>query len=258
MSITPEAIDAMIAAGVTREQMAAVIKADLLAQQAALAAADEARKEKARAGNRDRQLRWRNRNNANNAVMVRDERDPSPKDNNQTPNHENYPTDPNGSVAPRGCKTTRKARNRALPADWQPGPKSEACRVDLNRPTAWMHRTGIDMRTWAESKGEVRADWDATHVGWMRREAQRESERPAVRAGPSGRPEKTSAVTAFADRLEARRARHQHQEPNPDHGPFIDHESDGGSDREVHEPVGGQARRFSPEAPVRISGSRWQ
>lgn len=37
-----------------------------------------------------------------------------------------------------------------------------------------------------------------------------------------------------------------------DRGPIIDHEDDGRHDREVHEPSGGQAGRFSPQAALRL------
>ncbi|MGX7706335.1 hypothetical protein [Methylobacterium sp. Gmos1] len=187
MSITPEALDAMAAAGLTAEQIIAVVKADMVAEQAKRTAAEDDRKARARESNRERQARFRERrnaNNADNAVTRRDERDPSPKDNNQTPTHEISPSDPKGSSAPKGA---RKPRNRALPTDWQPGEKSDAVRLELGRSVRWMHDTAAAMRNWAEGRGEVRADWDAVHSGWMRREAKREGDQPGgfARAGPA-------------------------------------------------------------------------
>lgn len=147
--------------------------------------AEEARK----ADQRERTARCRAKSRDGNVTVTSQQRDPAPKDNNQTPTQPISPTDPDGSVAPKGARTARKPRNRALPVDWQPGERSERVRDELGRSVEWMHRTAAAMRTWAESKGELRADWDATHDGWMRREASREGDqpppRPSARAGPA-------------------------------------------------------------------------
>ncbi|WP_458425373.1 hypothetical protein [Methylorubrum extorquens] len=172
----------------------------------------------------------------------------------------NTPTDAIASSAPKGARTTRKPRNRALPVDWHPGDRSERVRAELGRSAEWMHRTAAAMRTWAESKGEIRADWDATHDGWMRREAERERERgsgyPQSRAGPDRKPSSNGALSRVADLLGVP----DDQRSNPpstfrDHGAYIDHEGDGRHDREVHEPLGGQAGGFSTQAALRLVGS---
>lgn len=61
MSISPAVLDALLAAGVSAEQIVAAVKAD--------AAEEEARKEKKRAGNRERQRRFREAHNAGNALQ---------------------------------------------------------------------------------------------------------------------------------------------------------------------------------------------
>ncbi len=153
------------------------------AAEAKFAAAEEARK----ASQRERTAKSRAKSRDCNVTVTSQPRDPAPKENNQTPTHSDSPSDPIGSSAPKGA---RKLRNRALPTDWQPGEKSDVARRELGRSVAWMHSTATDMRTWAESKGEVRADWDATHVGWMRREAKREGSigPPPIGNGPRGHP----------------------------------------------------------------------
>ena len=66
MSLSPATIDAMVAAGLTVEQLATVVKAELVAQAEqreqeaiAAAAAEEARREANRAGNAERQRRFK-------------------------------------------------------------------------------------------------------------------------------------------------------------------------------------------------------
>ncbi|WP_232629137.1 hypothetical protein [Methylobacterium sp. Leaf118] len=169
------------------------------------------------------------------------------------------PENPDGFSAPKGAKTTRKPRNRALPTEWQPGERSDRVRAELGRNVNWMRRTAAAMRTWAESKGEVRADWDATHEGWMRREAERECERgagrPQQRAGPAAKPSSHGALSRVADLLSVPNGQSSDPTEFADHGPLIDHEGDGRYDREVHEPTGGQAGRFSPQAALRLVGA---
>lgn len=74
MSLSPATIDAMVAAGLTVEQLAAVVKAELVAiadqqeQEAiAAAAADEARREALRIGNAERQRRFKAKRKGDNA-----------------------------------------------------------------------------------------------------------------------------------------------------------------------------------------------
>jgi hypothetical protein len=93
MSLSAAVIDALMAAGATREQLAAAIKADIAEREAESAAerqAQEARLEKKREGNRTRQQRKRERDsNASSRVTRVTKRDDppggSPKDINQTP-----------------------------------------------------------------------------------------------------------------------------------------------------------------------------
>lgn len=76
MTVTPEMLDAMIVAGLTREQIVAVTKASLLAE----ASATEAKRAAKRANNAERQRRWRERRSItqSNALSSVTERDPAP------------------------------------------------------------------------------------------------------------------------------------------------------------------------------------
>jgi hypothetical protein len=89
VSLSAAVLDALVAAGATREQLVAAMQADI----AERAAAEAAKLEKKRKGNRDRQARKRkldsNAESRVTAVTTRDECDTppvgSPKERNQTP-----------------------------------------------------------------------------------------------------------------------------------------------------------------------------
>jgi len=104
-TLSPEMIDAMVAAGLSAEQMAAIMKAQLAAQ----AAADEARRVAKREQATERQRRKRQRDRQDVTHVTRDsalqgvtERDtPSevpPKDNNSNPPPTSPSSDPDGSA----------------------------------------------------------------------------------------------------------------------------------------------------------------
>lgn len=223
--------------------------------EARFAAAEEARK----ASQRQRTAKHRAFSRDRNVTVTSQQRDPAPKDNNQTPTPENSPSDPKGSSAPKGAKPPRKARkspNVPLPADWQPGAESEATRIELGRSREWMLETAAQMRCWAEGGDHHRAKWDQVHCGWMRREAQREPQQTQrARNGPQPRP-----VTAQQRSLDLARQAHLELTGDPDDpGPFTDDATarfaDGGYSNGharpgFHEQAGGQFRL----APPRPSG----
>lgn len=222
--------------------------------EAKFVAAEEARK----AGQRERTAKHRAASRDRNVTVTSQQRDPSPKDNNQTPTHEISPSDPEGSSAPQGAPKARKPRNRALPTDWCPGERSDRVRAELGRSPAWMNQTAVEMRVWAESKGECRTDWDATHEGWMRREAKREGERPPPRSGPpGGQASQHVALSRLADRMRIPDEPDRNASRFADHGPVIDHAGDGPEDRDLFEPSGGYAGQSPAPINLRVVGSRW-
>ncbi|MGU3403383.1 hypothetical protein [Methylobacterium brachiatum] len=206
---------------------------------------DEDRKAK----QRERTAKHRALRRDGNVTVTSLQRDPPPKIYNSTPHHDS-PSDPDGSAAPK----PRKARNRALPTDWQPGERSDRVRAELGRSTEWMNSTATDMRVWAESKGEVRSDWDATHDGWMRREAKRECERPPNGRAPPRGPSPGRRSTNGPLSLLASLNRADHDPPGSFHDDrTLDHDpSDGRSGRAVHEPDGGSPGGAWPEGRLRL------
>jgi hypothetical protein len=114
MSLSVAVIDALLATGASREQIAAAVKADIAVREAE----ETARLEAKRQNNRDRQQRKRERDrNAESrvtAVTARDERDPAPNERDiLTPTREEKP------------KAKALVKKRCpIPDDWQPAPFS--------------------------------------------------------------------------------------------------------------------------------------
>ncbi|UHC14362.1 hypothetical protein LRS73_17530 [Methylobacterium currus] len=219
MSLSPEAIDAMIAAGLSAEQMGAIIKAELLAARARESAADEERREKARAGNRERQARWRDRRNAHNAdngVTGRDERYPSPKDNNQTPTQPIPPVDPDGSTAPKGAgdaelpgladpveagaapaaqpsaetpRAKSEPRARRLTADFADSPEARAVCAEMGLTEAEADAALAEFCDYWLAEGGQKArkvDWPRTLRNRLREMGRRRQARPPDARPPGG------------------------------------------------------------------------
>jgi hypothetical protein len=139
VSLSAAVIDALLATGATREQLAAAVKADIAERKAA----ELAKLEKKREGNRTRQQRKResdrNAKSRVTAVTERDARDTppvgSPKDNNQTPSLPPAEVpEPNGS--------SPQPRAWALPAGvplqvWQDFKRNRERKRLPNTETAW-------------------------------------------------------------------------------------------------------------------------
>lgn len=67
----------------------------------------------------------------------------------------------------------RKAPNAPLSADWQPTTAHFAAAEKLKIPISAVHSKAEDMRIWAKSSGALKADWDATFHGFLRRDAEK-------------------------------------------------------------------------------------
>jgi hypothetical protein len=137
VSLSAAVIDALLLSGATREQIAAAMKADIAERHAIEAARLEAQKE----GNRTRQQRKRERDNAASrdvTEVTRDARDTprgSPKENNQTPSLPPAEvSEPDGS--------SPQPRPWSLPAGvslqvWTDFKKNRAKKRLPNTDTAW-------------------------------------------------------------------------------------------------------------------------
>lgn len=139
MSLSAAIIDALITSGATREQLAAAVKADIAEREAAELARLEAQKE----GNRDRQRRKRERDShamsRDVTEVTRDARDTppkvSPKDNTQTSS--SPPVDASEAKA-----SSHQQRAWALPAGvslqvWTDLKKNRSKKRLPNTDTAW-------------------------------------------------------------------------------------------------------------------------
>ena len=74
-----------------------------------------------------------------------------------------------------GSKESKKvrARKHQLPVDWWPNDKHFEAAERLHIPHAAVFEKAEDMRLWARGSGAVKADWDATFHGFLRRDARR-------------------------------------------------------------------------------------
>lgn len=205
MSLSAAVIDALLATGATREQIAAAIKADIADREAAEAARLEAKRE----GNRERQRRFKERNNVDNALPASatvTERDAAPsldKESPQTPK----------KLIPTPCVQSPRAKGdyHRLPEGWEPTrplpPKTQA-KVDQWPPgaigdeLAALHRWGANAKNEA-GKGRKK-DWDAAWVNWIERRHDERYGRTNGHGKPMGghqSPDGLSTTTRAANRV---------------------------------------------------------
>lgn len=156
MSLTVAMIDALVEAGVSAEQLAALVKADLMEREAALT--------EKRAKDAERQRRHRESRDV--TVTDSDNGDPSLS---RPPNEKisNPPTHTHPDISSRARKAAR------LPADWNPGPLSGEIAAAVARwPPKAVERELERFRDWAKSapdKSGLKLDWQATWRNWLRR-----------------------------------------------------------------------------------------
>lgn len=185
-------------------------RAKFEAAEATRLAAEEARK----SNQRERTAKSRAKSRDGNVTVTAPPRDPSPKDNNQTPTQPIPPVDPDGSTAPKGAddaelpglvdpieagaapaalsnaeqpKAKPEARARRIPADFADSPEARAvcAEMGLNRVEAdaalaefcdfWLSEGGAKAR---------KLDWPRTLRNRLREVGRR---RPAARAAPANR-----------------------------------------------------------------------
>jgi hypothetical protein len=158
--LKPEVIDALVAAGVTAEQLAAAMKADH--------AQEEVRRAAKREKDAERQRRYRlsrsvTRDNALQGVTPRDP--PSPE---VSPTPPSYPLSPKENP-PKGGQKKRAGR---IPPDYQPD--IGAAEVEgLSRAQAEREaRKFIDYFLGAPGEKGLKQDWAATWRNWVRRAAE--------------------------------------------------------------------------------------
>lgn len=161
MSLTAAILDALIAAGATREQIVAAMKADIAEREADEAARLETKRE----CNRERQRRHRASRDV--TPVTRDA-----CDNNElvSPNKETPQTPKEINPHPR----TRDARARAktLPDNWQPEPfkpDGQAGLIAARKPVGWIERELSKFKDHALQNRRLCADWNAAWRNWVKR-----------------------------------------------------------------------------------------
>lgn len=180
--MTPAMIDAMIDAGLTREQMAALMKASLVGN------AEKADKKREQNAERQRKFKAKRKGNVGNALPElptlpesKKEKSPEPSKEKTTPLPQT-PSVPSSSPAVETGKPASK-RGTRLPADWQPSAKNRADALEAGCPEGMIQRMGNGFRDyWVAKPGKdgVKLDWDATWRNWARREAERRGWAPEL------------------------------------------------------------------------------
>jgi hypothetical protein len=79
-------------------------------------------------------------------------------------------------------KLKSKSRKHPLSADWKPSEVHFTKAAELNIPRSAVEAKAEDMRIWAGSTAALKADWDLTFHGFLRRDAPKLAVTP--RAGP--------------------------------------------------------------------------
>ena len=262
MSIIATAVSALIEAGVSGDALVAAITKMEAAQAAAALPTRTARQERNARYYEARKARL-NATETSESVLIKtdktvsdgaaaQERVPRPL---KETTHEDTPSEAKASSSPRG---RRQSKSELCPENFEPSEAHYGKAEAAGRDRAFVHSIAGRMFRWshqnATRKIAKKSDWSMTLHDWIDRALEEARPQPHARASPF---EKSSPATRLMDRAEARRERDQHTSQSSNRSAFIDHEADGRFDREVHEPAGGQARRFPQETPLRIVGSRW-
>lgn len=191
MSLSAAVIDAMVASGCTPEQMAAVIKADLIERDAAV--------ETKRAKDAERQRRHRASRDV--TVTPCDNADSVTEPLSRPPNEikSNPPTHTREKQTPR-------ARGHRLPVDWQPGPlPAELASAVSAWPSGALERELARFRDWAASAtgpNATKSDWNAAWRNWLRKAEDEGRYRTNDRQRPSFSDRETTRQTG--ERVAAR------------------------------------------------------
>ena len=161
MSVDPAIFRAMVENGATPEMLLAVVEA--------AAAIDEQRKERKRAGNAERQKRFRERHNGhgNNSNALQPVTECYP------PNdiYSNPPVIPQDetivSSIPKPVRTRKSVGMVPLPDDWEPVLTTAAQEIVDRWPPGWLAVQVAKFRDHATDKGRKSKDWQAAFRTWI-------------------------------------------------------------------------------------------
>lgn len=180
MTISVAVLDAMVAAGCSAEQIAAVVKADM--------AGDADRKAHKRENNADRQRRYRERNAALRVTGVTngDKRDgtlpPSPSPLVPPPQTPPPIIPQSSSTIPETKRASRLSTDWVLPSAWgrwaiSQGHSEATIRLEADKfRDFWCSKSGTDA---------TKLDWEATWRNWMRNSRSAPGHGPPAAKPPS-------------------------------------------------------------------------
>ncbi len=203
MAVTAEMIDAMVAAGISPEQILVVVRSELAREHVTAAEAERARIEANREGNRLRQAAFRARRNARNGErngsnadnasngVTPPKRSPAPP---KTTPPGDSPSDPKGSSAPKGADRHRGTR---IPVDFGLRPEARQACLDAGLAGRDVEEALAEFQDfWVGVPGArgMKLDWLATL-----RNRLRESTRRQVR--PRDAPTRRGTGNGFLDAL---------------------------------------------------------
>lgn len=156
MSLSTAIVDALVATGVTRDQLAAAMKADIADREAEGAAKLEAKRAK------DRERQQRHRLSRNVTVTACDERD--------TPLDDNESLIPPRKIPPKANALDPKPKKHRLPLDWQPKPftpNTMAAQIVQRWEPGRMERELAKFRAHYAAAGTRWEDWQAVWCKWV-------------------------------------------------------------------------------------------
>jgi len=191
--ISAAALDALVAAGATAEMLAAVMKADITE--------NEARLERKRIGNAERQRRFRAARNASNALQGVSNGDspPSPETKVPTPLKTQPLSTPKETPSIEGGKKNPKTRSRIVP-DWAPNEANLEYAGKLGLLQTDIRREAEKFRDHHLKTGSLFFDWDAAWRTWCQRVHEFAPKPPPNGTGPPRKLRGSAALSELASR----------------------------------------------------------
>jgi hypothetical protein len=88
---------------------------------------------------------------------------------------------PESALTPKKDNNKKVSKRKPIPPEWKPSEVHFQKAAEMNIPRSAVEAKAEDMRIWAGSSGAVKADWDLTFHGFLRRDAPK----LAIRGSPS-------------------------------------------------------------------------
>lgn len=78
---------------------------------------------------------------------------------------------PESALTPKKDNIKKVSKRKPIPPEWHPSEVHFTKAAEMNIPRSAVEAKAEDMRIWAGSSGAVKADWDLTFHGFLRRDA---------------------------------------------------------------------------------------